>query len=108
MSSPVQFQNVTALAKANVYFEGKVVSHTLILAGGEKKTLGVIFPGQFHFKTDLAERMEITAGQCSVRLDGQGDFVHYAEGSAFSVPARSGFAIEVSGGLCQYVCSFLS
>lgn len=108
MPSPVQFQNVTALAKANVYFEGKVVSHTLILATGEKRTLGVIFPGQFHFKTDLAERMEITAGQCTVRLDGQGESLQFTEGSAFDVPAQSGFAIEVSGGLCQYVCSFLS
>jgi len=57
MSSTVQFSNVTAVAKANVYFDGKVISHTLLFAGGDKKTLGVIFPGSFHFGTDKAERM---------------------------------------------------
>src|SRR4051812_23454070 len=107
MSSPVQFSNVTAVAKANVYFDGKVVSHTLLFAGGEKKTLGIIFPGTFHFGTDKAERMEIVAGECSVKLDGQTETRTYAAGAAFEVPAKSGFDIEVSGGICEYVCSFL-
>ncbi|MEO6786227.1 MAG: pyrimidine/purine nucleoside phosphorylase, partial [Chthoniobacteraceae bacterium] len=43
----MQFPNVTAIAKANVYFGGKVVSHTILLASGEKKTLGLICPGTF-------------------------------------------------------------
>ena len=107
MSSPVQFSNVTAVAKANIYFDGKVVSHTLLLAGGEKKTLGVIFPGAFHFNTDKAERMEIVGGTCSVKVDGQAEAQSYAAGTAFEVPAKSGFDIEVSGGVCEYVCSFL-
>jgi len=107
MSSPVQFSNVTAVAKANIYFDGKVVSHTLLLAGGEKKTLGVIFPGTFHFGTDKAERMEIIAGECSVKLDGQTEVHKYAVGTAFEVPAKSGFDIVVTDGGCEYVCSFL-
>jgi uncharacterized protein YaiE (UPF0345 family) len=107
MSSPVQFSNATAVAKANVYFDGKVVSHTLIFAGGEKKTIGIIYPGAFHFGTDKAERMEIIAGSCAVKLDGQTEVRTYAEGTAFEVPAKSGFDIEVGGGLCEYVCSFL-
>ena len=32
----LEFANVTAVAKANVYFGGKVVSHTLKLADGSK------------------------------------------------------------------------
>jgi hypothetical protein len=107
MSSPVQFSNVTAVAKANIYFDGNVISHTLLLAGGEKKTLGVIFPGTFHFGTDKAERMEIVGGTCSVKLDGQTEVRLYAAGTAFEVPAKSGFDIEVAAGLCEYVCSFL-
>ena len=43
--SESEFPNVTAIAKANVYFEGKVVSHTILLAGGKKKTLGLDLPG---------------------------------------------------------------
>ena len=57
--SALEFKNVTAVAKANVYFEGKVVSHTILLGQGEKRTLGLIFPGEFHFGTDAAERMDI-------------------------------------------------
>lgn len=107
MSSPMQFSNVTAIAKANIYFDGKVVSHTLLLAGGDKKTLGIIFPGSFHFATAKAERMEIVAGECAVTLDGQTEVRTYGAGSAFEVPAKSGFNIEVHGDVCEYVCSFL-
>ena len=103
----MQFSNVTALAKANVYFDGKVVSHTILLASGEKKTLGLIYPGKFHFGTGKAERMEITAGACSVKLDGSGDTHGYAAGTHFDVHANSGFDIEVADGVCEYVCSFL-
>ena len=107
MSNPAQFPNVTAVTKANVYFDGKVVSHTILLASGEKKTLGLIYAGKFHFGTDKAERMEIVAGTCSVKLDGESAVTSYAAGSAFEVPAKSGFDIAVAEGICEYVCSFL-
>ena len=67
----VEFKGVTLVAKANVFFGGKVVSHTILLADGARKTVGVIFPGKFHFGTDKAERMEITAGECQVKVDGK-------------------------------------
>ena len=105
---PMQFSNVTAVAKANVYFDGKVVSHSILFADGSKKTLGLIYSGSYHFGTDAAERMEITDGACEVQLDGQTDKKAYAAGTYFDVPAKSGFTIEVSQGICQYVCSFLS
>lgn len=104
----MEFPNVTALAQANLYFEGKVVSHAILLATGEKKTLGVIFPGEYYFGTDAAERMEITAGQCLVRLEGSQDTRTYGPGEAFVVPAKAGFTITVSDEPCQYVCSYLA
>ena len=103
----MQFSNVTAIAKANVYFDGKVVSHTIILPGGEKKTLGLIYPGKFHFGTGKAERMEITADACRVKLDGESGARDYGAGTHFDVPANSGFDIEVADGVGEYVCSFL-
>jgi len=106
--SSIEFSGVTALAKANVYFDGKVVSHTIVFPGGEKKTLGLIYPGPFHFGTAAAERMEIIAGNCRVKLDGATAWDDYTAGQAFEVPANSGFDIEVSGGICEYICSFLS
>lgn len=95
------------LTKANIYFEGKVVSHTVLFPDGSKKTLGLIYPGRFHFGTDLAERMEIVGGACQVKLDGHLAVTPYASGSAFEVPAKSGFDIEVGQGICEYICSFL-
>lgn len=107
MSAPEQFENVTAVTLANVYFDGKVVSHTLVFADGSKKTLGVIFPGSFSFNTGAPERMDITAGSCTVRLKGESSFKTFAAGSSFDVPGNSSFEIAVDSGVAQYVCSFL-
>ena len=103
----MEFPNVTATAKANVYFDGRVVSHTIVLPDGEKKTLGLIYPGKFHFGTAKAERMEIIAGNCAVKIDGGSASREYDAGASFEVPANSGFDIEVAAGICEYVCSFL-
>lgn len=103
----MRFPNVTADAKANIYFGGKVVSHSIHLASGERKTLGLIHPGSYHFGTDKAEVMEITDGACRVRLDGSAETREHAAGGRFEVPAKSGFTIEVTEGICQYVCSFV-
>ncbi|MEI8062583.1 MAG: pyrimidine/purine nucleoside phosphorylase [Verrucomicrobiota bacterium] len=104
---PQQFTNVTVHTKANVYFDGKVVSHTVQFANCSKKTVGLIYPGAFHFGTKAAERMEISTGTCRVKLDGQTNWKDYAAGQLFEVPANSGFDIEVKTGVCEYICSFL-
>ncbi|HYP16042.1 MAG TPA: pyrimidine/purine nucleoside phosphorylase [Opitutus sp.] len=106
-SLPTQFANVTVHTKANVYFDGKVVSHTVLFADGAKKTLGLIYPGSFHFGTGAPERMEIVAGACRVKLDGSNDWRDYAAGQHFDVPGKSGFDIQVTTGICEYICSFL-
>jgi uncharacterized protein YaiE (UPF0345 family) len=106
-SIPSEFRGVTAVTKANVYFDGKVVSHSILFADNSKKTLGLIYPGKFHFGTDKAERMEIVAGSCVVKLDGQSAVNTYTAGQYFDVPATSGFDIEVQSGICEYICSFI-
>src|SRR5215510_3564347 len=95
MPHPSEFSGVTAVAKANVFFEGKVVSHTLRLADGSKKTLGLIYPGQYHFDTKDPEVMDITAGSCRVKLGGQQAWQTYGPGSSFKVAAGLGFDIAV-------------
>ena len=107
MAHPAQFSNVTAVCKANVYFDGKVVSHSILFADNTKKTLGLIYPGNFKFNTDAAENMAITAGSCRVKLAGAGDWTTYTENTAFDVPAKSSFEIAVDQGVCQYICSFI-
>ena len=104
----MQIGNVTVTAKANVYFDGKVVSHTLLLVDGSKKSVGVIMPGSYHFGTDSAERMEILEGGCDVQLDGQEEVRRCRVSESFRVPAKSGFTITVADAPCHYICTFLS
>ena len=106
-SIPNEFRGVTAVTKANVYFDGKVVSHSVLFADGSKKTLGLIYPGSYHFGTGAPERMEIVAGTCKVILDGQAASQTYGVNEYFDVAGKSGFTIEVASGMCEYICSFL-
>mgnify|MGYP001823686287 CR=1 FL=1 len=102
------FENATVEAKANVYFDGKVVSHTVITSEGERKTLGLIYAGTYHFGTEAAERMDIISGNCQVVLDGTTESLVIKPGSSFDVPASSGFTITVEDCICEYICSFLA
>jgi uncharacterized protein YaiE (UPF0345 family) len=104
---PAQFDGVTVHTKANVYFDGNVVSHTVLFPDKSKKTLGLIRPGSYYFGTAAAERMEIVAGECRVTLKDSPETRTYTAGSEFVVPANSGFTITVPSGLCEYICSFL-
>lgn len=103
---PEKFVAVTAICKANVYFDGKVVSHSITLADGSRKTLGLIYPGTYKFETGVAEIMEIIAGRCRVRIADQAEWREYGEGTSFEVPGDSDFTIEVAAGITEYVCSF--
>jgi uncharacterized protein YaiE (UPF0345 family) len=104
---PAEFTQVTAITKANLYFDGKVVSHSIVFPDGRKKTLGLIYPGSYHFGTEKAEIMEIVTGACEVKLDGSEEKTAYTAGDVFEVPAKSGFDISVSAGICEYICSFI-
>lgn len=102
------FSNVTVDSKANVYFDGRVVSHTIHFADGSRKTLGLIYPGTYHFGTAAPERMEIIAGSCHIKQDADGSESDVDAGSHFDVPGNCGFTIKVSDGICEYICSFLN
>ncbi len=105
-SAPVQFDNVSVVCKANVYFDGKVVSHSVLFADGSRKTVGLIYPGSFTFHTEAPEMMEIIAGVCQVKVTEGAPWEQYAAGSMFKVPGKSSFEISVSDGITEYVCSF--
>ena len=108
MALPAQFENVTAVCKANVYFDGRVVSHTVIFPDGARKTLGLIYPGEYHFTTGAPERMEVTVGACRVKLAGESQWKPYKSGEPFDIPGNSAFDIAVQDGVMEYICSFLS
>lgn len=100
-----QFDNVSVVTKANVYFDGKCVSHTVLFPDGTRKTVGVIFPSRLTFNTGAPEVMEINAGACRVRLKGEADWKTYRTGESFTVPGNSSFDIETVE-LLDYVCHF--
>ncbi len=106
MSVPEQINGVAVKLKANIYFDGKVVSHSLLFSDGKKKTVGLIYPGSFHFNTDAPERMDIVAGSCQVKIAGAADWKEFAAGTYFNVAGKSSFDIRVEKGIAEYLCSF--
>jgi uncharacterized protein YaiE (UPF0345 family) len=100
-----QFDNVSVKKKANVYFDGKCVSHTLLMPNGTRKTIGVIFPSTLTFNTVSPELMEINLGECKVRLKSEENWTTYKAGDKFAVPGNSSFDIETTE-MLDYVCHF--
>ena len=101
-----QFDNISVVKQANVYFDGKCVSHTVQFADGTKKSVGVILPSTLTFNTGAPEIMETVAGTCRVKLAGESAWTSYGAGQSFKVPGNSSFDIEVSGEPYHYVCHF--
>jgi uncharacterized protein YaiE (UPF0345 family) len=101
-----QFDNVAVNKQANVYFDGKCVSHTVQFADGTKKSVGVILPSTLTFNTGAPEIMETVAGACRVKLAGESEWTRYGAGQSFNVPGNSSFDIEVAGEPYHYVCHF--
>lgn len=105
-SAASQFDQVTVLKAANVYFDGKVTSRTVLFADGTKKTLGIMLPGEYEFGTDAAEIMEITAGRLEVLLPDASDWMTIDGQGEFTVPAKSSFTLQVHE-VTDYCCSYL-
>lgn len=103
--SELRFDNVSVLKKANVYFDGKCVSHTVLLADGTRKSVGVILPSKLTFTTGAPEIMELIEGRCRVTLKGETSAMEYTGGQSFKVAGDSAFDIEVIEAL-HYVCHF--
>ena len=102
-----EFKNVTVTKKANVYFDGKVTSRTIVFADGSTKTLGIMLPGEYEFNTDAPEIMEILAGDLEVLIPGVEGWQTITGGQSFDVPGKSKFNIKIKT-ITDYCCSFVS
>ncbi len=100
-----RFESVTIVKKANVYFDGKVTSRTVLFADGTRKTLGIMMPGEYEFGTDAREVMEMLSGEMRVLLPGAADWQVFAEGDSFEVPAKSSFKLQLDE-VVDYCCSY--
>lgn len=101
-----EFSNVTVVREANIYFNGGVVSHSILFGDGSKKTLGVMQPGEYEFSTGKAEIMEILSGELDLLLSGAADWQPVKGGEAFQIPSNSSFTMKVRV-VSDYCCSFI-
>ena len=101
-----EFRNVTVVKKANIYFNGGVVSRTVLFSDGSKKTLGIMQPGEYEFSTGDRENMEILAGELDVMLPGAASWKAVKGGESFDVPANAKFTMKVRT-LSDYCCTFI-
>jgi purine/pyrimidine-nucleoside phosphorylase len=105
MSVRERLDGVSIDTKANVYFDGRCISHTIRLADGTRKSVGVILPAKLTFDTAAPETMELIAGRCRVKLADHSAAREYGAGQSFDVPGQSRFEIEALEPL-HYVCHF--
>jgi uncharacterized protein YaiE (UPF0345 family) len=64
-----EFNGVTIIKKANIYFDGKVSSRSIIFSDGSRKTLGILLPGEYEFNSDDKEIVEIISGGLEFSLN---------------------------------------
>jgi purine/pyrimidine-nucleoside phosphorylase len=102
----LEFANVTIVKLANVYFEGKVTSRTVLFPDGSKKTLGIMLPGEYEFSTGDRELMEIMSGELEVLLPDEKTWKIIKGGQSFEVAAHAKFQLKVKK-LTDYCCSFM-
>ena len=100
-----KFDNVSVTTQANVYFDGKCVSHSITLADGTKKSVGVVLPSSLTFNTGAPEIMECVGGSCEYKLKGSNDWLSSKAGEKFSIPGNSSFDIRVTEAY-HYICHF--
>ena len=101
-----EFKGVTVVKEANIYFDGKVTSRTVIFADGSKKTLGIMLPGEYEFSTGKKELMEIISGEMEVLLPAEDSWRSISGGQSFEVGGNAKFKLRVKA-LSDYCCSFL-
>tara|TARA_B100000900_G_C20134199_1_gene535263 strand:+ start:211 stop:528 length:318 start_codon:yes stop_codon:yes gene_type:complete len=99
------YKNVNVDKLANIYFKGKVISRNIFLNDGSKKTLGVMLTGEYEFKTEARELMEIHTGKLNYKIKENDDWKLIKEGMRFNIPKNSSFKLEVLE-LVNYTCSY--
>lgn len=100
-----QFENVSVVKQANIYFDGNVTSRSVVFQDGTIKTLGIMLPGEYEFITEDKEHMEIMSGSLEVLLPGY-EWQSIKGGESFEVPANSKFQLKISE-ITDYCCSFI-
>ena len=102
-----KFKDVKVDKLANIYFQGNVISRNIFLNDGSRKTLGVMLPGEYEFKTEARELIEIMTGKLNFKLQSDDQWKLIKDGMDFNIPKNSSFQVEVLE-LVNYTCSYFS
>ena len=100
----MHFTQVSVAKKANVFFDGKCVSHTVTLEDGTRKSVGVILPSTLRFDLTTREVMEVVDGTAYVSENGAPEET-YTAGQSWTVDAGGYFIVRTEAPL-HYVCHF--
>lgn len=101
-----EFNNVTVQKKANIYFEGKVISTSISFSDGSKKTLGVMLTGEYEFNTKQKEIMEIMSGKLEVLLPNKYEWINIKSGDSFEISKNSSFKLKIHE-ITNYCCDYI-
>ena len=101
-----EFKNITIVREANIYYDGKITSRTVLFNDSSRKTLGIMLPGDYEFGTADKEIMEILSGKLEVLLPGEEDFKEIKPGESFEVKANSKFKLKIYSPV-DYCCSYI-
>ena len=100
-----KIDGISVTTKANVYFDGKCVSHGITYPDGTKKSVGVVLPSTLTYNTGAPEIMECVAGACEYKLQGSDAWLRSGPGEKFSIPGNASFDIRVTEAY-HYICHF--
>jgi len=92
------------MLKVNEYFDGKVKSIGFEDSEGPV-TAGVMEPGAYTFSTASKELLIVVTGALTVKRPGDVDWVSFAAGQSFDVPADASFEVRVEEPTA-YVCRY--
>ncbi len=101
-----ELKNITITKEANIYYDGKVTSRSIVLEDGSVQSLGIMLPGEYTFGTQQAEIMEMMSGELEIRLPGETEFKRLNTPETFNVPANSSFDLKIHT-VTDYCCSYI-
>lgn len=100
-----KLQNIDVLAKANVYFDGRVTSHTCYRTDGSRFTLGIITAGSYTFNVGDREVVRLISGEVEVKRPCDTDWASFQAPQTFEIQADCDYDIRTYN-VAEYICDY--
>lgn len=100
------YDHVSVAKKANISYGGNVASRIVIFPNGDKKTLGIMCPGEYEFSAKVNENIDIYAGEVMVQLPHDVNWHTVMPGESFEVPALNAYKMKVIKTI-DFCCTYI-